>query len=118
MVTASISTRQFVRNSQGLLSIGDAAKLLGVSQQTLRSATDSGALRAFILPSGHRRFNLDDCYSWMGQGAESRSEEREIICYCRVSGARQSKGIAKGEQSDLSRQIERLIAYSAENYGV
>jgi excisionase family DNA binding protein len=39
-----------------LLTIGEASKLLGVSEPTLRNWTDQGEIKAFITPGGHRRF--------------------------------------------------------------
>jgi excisionase family DNA binding protein len=118
MVAVNSTAREFVRKTNGLLSIGEASRILGVSQQTMRSAADNGSLRAFVLPSGHRRFALDDCYAWLGQGGENpAAKELKTIVYARVSGGKQAKGIAKGEESDLTRQIQRLTAYCAENFG-
>lgn len=43
-----------------LLSIGQAADLLGVSIGTLRSWADKGMVKTIRLPSGYRRFIPDD----------------------------------------------------------
>jgi excisionase family DNA binding protein len=40
----------------GWLSLGEASRLLGVSQGTLRRWADDGRLRVFTTPGGHRRF--------------------------------------------------------------
>ncbi len=39
------------------LSLGDASRLLGVSTATVRRWADSGRLRPFTTPGGHRRFS-------------------------------------------------------------
>lgn len=41
------------------LSLGDASRLLGVSTATVRRWSDSGRLRPFTTPGGHRRFSRE-----------------------------------------------------------
>lgn len=41
------------------LSLGDASRLLGVSTATVRRWADSGRLRPFTTPGGHRRFSRE-----------------------------------------------------------
>lgn len=43
----------------GWLSLGQASRLLGVSQGTLRRWADDGRLRVFTTPGGHRRFSRE-----------------------------------------------------------
>lgn len=43
-----------------LLSIGEAANRLGISVDTLRRWSNEGRVPAVTLPSGHRRFRLED----------------------------------------------------------
>jgi len=38
------------------LSIGEACRILGVSEATLRQWTDDGQIKVFITPGGHRRY--------------------------------------------------------------
>ena len=46
---------------EGVLTIREACRLLGVHPNTLRRWTDSGLLRAYRLgPRGQRRFRRDD----------------------------------------------------------
>jgi|688.fasta_scaffold51599_8 excisionase family DNA binding protein len=40
--------------------LGQAADMLGVSNETLRRWTDEGKVPHFRLPSGERRFHVDD----------------------------------------------------------
>jgi excisionase family DNA binding protein len=42
------------------LTLGQAAKYLGVAQSTIRKWSDGGRLPAFYTPGGHRRFRLND----------------------------------------------------------
>ena len=42
------------------LTIGEAARALGVSVDTIRRWADSGKLPVIVLPSGHRRFYTED----------------------------------------------------------
>jgi len=42
------------------LTTHQAAQILGVSRSTIVTYADSGALRSFRLPSGHRRFRRSD----------------------------------------------------------
>lgn len=41
------------------MSLGEASRLLGVSQGTLRRWADDGRLRVFTTPGGHRRFSRE-----------------------------------------------------------
>lgn len=43
-----------------VMTIGEAARALGVSPETLRRWADAGRIRVVVLPSGHRRFYVDD----------------------------------------------------------
>jgi excisionase family DNA binding protein len=42
------------------LRLGQAAQFLGVAQSTMRKWSDSGRVRAFYTPGGHRRFRRRD----------------------------------------------------------
>ena len=42
------------------LTLGQAATFLGVAQSTIRKWSDSGRVRAFYTPGGHRRFRRSD----------------------------------------------------------
>lgn len=45
-----------MQQEHGLLTVTAAAKLLGVSPNTLRAWADRGSVPVVRLPSGHRRF--------------------------------------------------------------
>ncbi|MBW3593451.1 MAG: response regulator [Actinobacteria bacterium] len=48
------------------LTLGEAAKYLGVAQSTIRKWSDNGRLPAFYTPGGHRRFRRGDLDSFLG----------------------------------------------------
>jgi excisionase family DNA binding protein len=55
------------------LTLGQAAKYLGVAQSTIRKWTDAGRVPAFKTPGGHRRYRRRDLDSFLehsGQTAE------------------------------------------------
>ena len=56
--------------NQTLLTIGQARKLLGVSEVTLRHWTDEGKIKAFVTPGGHRRYVESELRSFIA--AQSR----------------------------------------------
>ena len=49
--------------AEALVSVKNAAKLLGVSENTVRRLFDDGELGGFKTPGGHRRLYLDDVTS-------------------------------------------------------
>ena len=53
-------------NAPEWLTLGEAAKYLGVAQSTIRKWSDSGRLPAFYTPGGHRRFRRGDLDSFLG----------------------------------------------------
>jgi len=48
------------------LTLGEAARYLGVAQSTIRKWSDGGRLRAFYTPGGHRRFRRGDLDAFVG----------------------------------------------------
>ncbi len=58
------------------LTLGQAARYLGVAQSTIRKWSDSGRVRAFYTPGGHRRFRRTDLEAFVetsGPAARTRS---------------------------------------------
>lgn len=56
-----------------LVSIGEASRILGVSEATLRAWTDEGRIRAFVTPGGHRRYARADLKRFAGLRAKVHS---------------------------------------------
>jgi excisionase family DNA binding protein len=88
------------------LSIGDAAKELGISTKTLRRWADSGKIRSERSPSGQRRFYLTDIKRITPREIEP-SSQRITINYARVS--------SHDQREELTRQARILEAFSAAN---
>ena len=54
------------------LTLGQAAKYLGVAQSTIRKWCDSGRLPAFYTPGGHRRLRRSDLDAFLGDSRAPR----------------------------------------------
>ena len=54
------------------LTLGQAAKYLGVAQSTVRKWCDTGRLPAFYTPGGHRRFRRSDLDAFLGSSGRPR----------------------------------------------
>lgn len=92
-----------------IISIGQAAKLLGVHVQTLRNWERTGKLKPdSISPGGTRRYNQDKILQITGKELpEIEKDERISIAYARVS--------SHDEKADLQRQAQVLELYCAEH---
>jgi len=69
-------------NEPDWLTLGRAAKYLGMAQSTIRKWSDDGRLRAFYTPGGHRRYRRVDLDQFLERGASSASrggEGRRLI---------------------------------------
>lgn len=85
-----------------MYSIGEFAKLIGKSQQTLRNWHKKGTLIPEIVSSyGTRTYSEKQILEYFGK---KETREKEIICYCRVSSSKQ--------KDDLERQIENVKQYA------
>ncbi|MBK1650200.1 MerR family transcriptional regulator, partial [Rhabdochromatium marinum] len=80
-------------------SIGEFAKRIGRSVQTVRRWEREGRLAAKRHPSGHRYFDEADVRLLTG-GAP---EKRDVVVYCRVSSA--------GQKDDLASQVQAMETY-------
>ena len=64
------------------LTLGQAAKYLGIAQSTVRVWTDSGRLPVFYTPGGHRRFlrtDLDAFIQRNGAGSRPRGDAVVLV---------------------------------------
>jgi excisionase family DNA binding protein len=69
-------------NEPDWLTLGQAAKYLGMAQSTIRKWSDSGRLPAFYTPGGHRRYRRSDLDQFLergGSAAPRRGEARRLI---------------------------------------
>ena len=92
-----------------IISIGQAAKLLGVHVQTLRNWEKSGKLKPdSISPGGTRRYNSDTIMRISGKELpQIEKDDRVTIAYARVS--------SQDQKEDLKRQVQVLELYCAEH---
>jgi len=97
----------FVMNK--IISIGQAAKLLGVHVQTLRNWEKSGKLKPdSISPGGTRRYNSDTIMRISGKELpQIEKDDRVTIAYARVS--------SQDQKEELKRQAQVLELYCAEH---
>jgi excisionase family DNA binding protein len=65
------------------LTLGQAARYLGVAQSTIRKWSDQGRLSAFYTPGGHRRYRLRDLEAFVagsaGGATASRSRSAPLV---------------------------------------
>ena len=92
--------------SQMTISIGEAAKELGISVKTIRRWADAGKIRYERSPSGHRRFYLADIKRITPRDLK-QLDDRITINYARVSSS--------DLKEDLTRQIQVLEQFSSAN---
>ncbi len=62
------------------LTLGQACRMLGVDESTLRRWADAGQVRTFRTPGGHRRFAESDLQSWLAgrHGARPGAELSDV----------------------------------------
>jgi excisionase family DNA binding protein len=68
--------RRAPANEPDWLTLGQAAKYLGVAQSTIRKWSDLGRVPAFYTPGGHRRYRRSDLDSFLdrsGPGGKGRT---------------------------------------------
>lgn len=91
-----------------LLTIAQAAQKLGVHANSLRNYERRGLIKPARLPSGQRRYSLDDLARLLKSGQLPRQEE-EAVLYARVSTKKQA------DSGNLERQMLRLRQYAEKN---
>jgi len=89
-----------------LVTISQAAKILGVSEITLRRWDESGKLVSIRTEGGHRRYDISKIRPGTVRKFEF-SENRKTIAYARVSG--------RDQKDDLERQKQVLELFCSKN---
>ena len=82
MARREIPGRRAPASDPEWLTLGQAAKYLGVAQSTIRKWSDHGRVPAFYTPGGHRRYrrgDLDDFLNRSGPGAADHSGPLVLI---------------------------------------
>jgi len=90
--------------SSRLIPVGEAAKQLSVSDQTIRNYCSDGELDFTVTAGGHRRISMASLRRYLGLD-ETPQEERRNAIYCRCSTSSQTK------DGNLERQKNRLLDY-------
>jgi excisionase family DNA binding protein len=88
-----------MENQEVTISIGDAAKELGVSVKTVRRWSEAGKLKSERSPSGHRRFYLSDIKRITPRDF-NHLENRVTINYARVSSHDQKSDLVSRRRRD------------------
>ena len=89
-----------------LISIGQAAKILGVSEITLRRWDKEGKLPSIRTEGGHRRYDISKLRTETVHKYDFK-DDRKTIAYARVSG--------HDQKADLERQKQVLELFCAKN---
>src|SRR5947209_6782895 len=61
------------------LTLGQAAKYLGVAQSTIRKWSDQGRVPAFYTPGGHRRYRKGDLDNFLERSGPSGGPEGPVV---------------------------------------
>jgi len=112
-------------NSTRWVSLRRACDILGVDESTLRRWADTGRLRVYRTPGGHRRFSLTDLESMVaGENRNHGAEEIERIAVAKIrrqlQRARQQEhgwyATLSDHNRDLLRDLGRRLVEMAGEY--
>lgn len=93
-----------------MLKLGVAARLLGVTANTIRTWANEGKIEHTVTPTGHRLFDEDVLMKYLNkeQSSKKQNEIQKAFIYARVSTKKQK------DSGNLDRQVSRLVERSAE----
>ena len=75
-----IPARRAAGSEPDWLTLGQAAKYLGVAQSTIRKWSDQGRLPAFYTPGGHRRYRRPDLEAFLERsGPGGKTKEGPLV---------------------------------------
>jgi excisionase family DNA binding protein len=81
------------------ITLGQACKLLGVNESTLRRWADAGHVRSFRTPGGHRRFSEDDLRVLMAGQVPQQAEPYNAISNIALARIRRRLQRGKGQSA-------------------
>src|SRR6476646_11200833 len=68
------------RDDSEWLTLGQAARFLGVAQSTIRKWSDQGRVPAFYTPGGHRRYRRGDLDAFLERsGPQSAAQSGPVV---------------------------------------
>ena len=85
------------------LSLGRASQILGVNETTLRQWANSGRLRSFRTPGGHRRFSRDDIHGLLSSAGPASPDGWPQEAVARMRRQLQRR---KGQPQDWAAQFD------------
>src|SRR3954447_10469464 len=97
MATARGSSRRPAGAEPDWLTLGQAAKYLGVAQSTIRKWSDQGLLSAFYTPGGHRRFRRRDLDSFLAGSGRGGPGPGALLVDDRPGGRRHVRASLEAE---------------------
>jgi excisionase family DNA binding protein len=71
--------RRPVGSESDWLTLGQAAKFLGVAQSTIRKWSDLGRVPAFYTPGGHRRYKRADLEAFLDRSGPGRASRGPLV---------------------------------------
>src|SRR5919206_4731426 len=75
MVRREIPGRRAPASDPEWLTLGQAAKYLGVAQSTIRKWSDQGRVPAFYTPGGHRRYRRGDLDNFLNRSGPNAADQ-------------------------------------------
>jgi excisionase family DNA binding protein len=75
----SFSGRRAPTTEPDWLTLGQAAKFLGVAQSTIRKWSDQGRVPAFYTPGGHRRYRRRDLEAFLDRSGPAGSSSGPLV---------------------------------------
>ncbi|HWQ27601.1 MAG TPA: helix-turn-helix domain-containing protein [Dehalococcoidia bacterium] len=106
------------------LTLGQACRLLGVDESTLRRWADAGQVRTFRTPGGHRRFSRSDLDAWLSGRRGPGNSQLVDIASTRIRRQMHRRavhdapwyagldGAARERMRDLGRRLVALVGDS------
>lgn len=92
-----------------LYNISKTAKILDVTQKTLRVWDKENKLKPILTSGGHRRYRESDINKFIGTIQDNKQQTEICATYARVSSQKQKTS------GDLDRQSQRLSEYCAKH---
>src|SRR6202051_4527261 len=75
----SFSGRRAPTSEPDWLTLGQAAKFLGVAQSTIRKWSDQGRVPAFYTPGGHRRYKRHDLEAFLERSGPGKPARGPLV---------------------------------------
>lgn len=110
------------RASARWVNLARACEILGVNESTVRRWADSGELRCFRTPGGHRRFAEGDLYALTEAGPQHRERSLESAAMTRIrrqlhgTGATSWYAGIEAEERDALRPLGRRLLELVSDY--